>query len=120
MAILSILFVGISGFIINTAKNEGRADRKLEGDGYLKSALLMFESGLVQPSDKLNFTVKFDNIAEMQQGITTLMNCNKGNENYEISITSSLESSNNLYRVNANFKNSRGEEYSKYIYVFKQ
>ena len=120
MAILYILFVVISGFIINTAKNEGRADRTVEGDGYLTSALLMFASWLVQPSDKLNFTVKFDNIAEMQQGITTLMNCNKGNENYEISITSSLESSNNLYRVNANFKNSRGEEYSKYIYVFKQ
>ena len=41
------LFVGISGLIIGTAKSEGKADRKLESDGYLKNALLMFESGLV-------------------------------------------------------------------------
>ena len=47
IAILSILFVGISGLIIGTAKSEGKADRKLESDGYLKNALLMFESGLV-------------------------------------------------------------------------
>ncbi|MEN8078454.1 prepilin-type N-terminal cleavage/methylation domain-containing protein [Clostridioides difficile] len=120
MAILSILFVGISGLIIGTAKNEGKADRKLESDGYLKNALLMFESGLVSPSDSLNFTVKFDDIIQMQEGINSLSNTNKGNETYEISITSSLESSNNLYKINANFKNSRGEEYSKYVYVIKQ
>lgn len=120
IAILSILFVGISGLIVGTAKNEGKADRKLESDGYLKNALLMFESGLVSPSDSLNFTVKFDDIIQMQEGINTLSNTNKGNETYEISITSSLESSNNLYKVNANFKNSRGEEYSKYVYVIKQ
>ena len=47
IAILSILFVGISGLIIGTAKSEGKADRKLESDEYLKNALLMFESGLV-------------------------------------------------------------------------
>ena len=47
IAILSILFVGISGLIIGTAKSEGKVDRKLESDGYLKNALLMFESGLV-------------------------------------------------------------------------
>lgn len=47
IAILSILFVGISGLIIGIAKSEGKADRKLESDGYLKNALLMFESGLV-------------------------------------------------------------------------
>lgn len=120
MAILSILFVGISGLIIGTAKSEGKADRKLESDGYLKNALLMFESGLVSPSDSLSFTVKFDDIIEMQEGIKTLSNTNIGNGTYEISITSSLESNNNLYKVNASFKNSRGEEYSKNIYVIKQ
>lgn len=120
MAILSILFVGISGLIIGTAKSEGKSNRKLESDGYLKNALLMFESGLVSPSDSLSFTVKFDDIIEMQEGIKTLSNTNMGNGTYEISITSSLESNNNLYKVNAIFKNSRGEEYSKYIYAIKQ
>lgn len=120
MAILSILFVGISGLIIGTAKSERKANRKLESDGYLKNALLMFESGLVLPNNSLSFTVKFDDIIEMQEGIKNLSNNNIGNGTYEISITSSLESNNNLYKVNASFKNSRGEEYSKYIYVIKQ
>ena len=117
MAILSILFVGISGLIINVAKSEGRSERRLESDGYLKNALLMFES------DGLNFTVKFDDIIEMQEGIKKVIQGDmsvKTSGTYEINIQINSESSDSLYKVDARFKNSRGEEYSKYIYVFKQ
>ena len=123
MAILSILFVGISGLIINVAKSEGRSERRLESDGYLKNALLMFESGVVKPSDGLNFTVKFDDIIEMQEGIKKVIQGDmsvKTSGTYEINIQINSESSDRLYKVDARFKNSRGEEYSKYIYVFKQ
>ena len=120
MAVLSILFIGISGLIISTVNNEAKSNRKLESDGYLKNALLMFESGVVSPSDSLNFKVSFDNITEMQQGIDTLENTNKGNGTYEITIKITSENNNDLYKVNATFRNSKGEEYSKHIYVLKR
>lgn len=120
MAILTILFIGISGLLIGIVKNEAKANRKLESDGYLKNALLMFESGIVSPSDSLNFTVKFDNITEMKEGITTLQNTNKGNGTYEITIKISSENKKDLYKINATFRNSKDEEYSKHIYVFKR
>lgn len=34
MAILSILFMGISSFIIGIVRNEAKSERKLESDGY--------------------------------------------------------------------------------------
>ena len=120
MAILTILFIGISSFIIGIVNSEAKANRKLESDGYLKNALLMFESGIVSPSDNLNFTVGFDNIEEMKTGITTLQNTNEDNKMYKITVKSNLENQNNLYKVEATFKNSRNEEYSKHIYVIKR
>ena len=83
----------------------------------------MFESGVVKPSDGLNFTVKFDDIIEMQEGIKKVIQGDmsvKTSGTYEINIQINSESSDSLYKVDARFKNSRGEEYSKYIYVFKQ
>lgn len=120
IAILSILFIGISGLLIGIVKNEAKANRKLESDGYLKNALLMFESGVVSPNGSLNFKVKFDNITEMQQGIATLQDTNKGNGTYEIIIKISSENNNDLYKIDATFKNSKDEEYSKHIYVLKR
>ncbi|WP_300903234.1 type II secretion system protein J [uncultured Clostridium sp.] len=119
IAILSILFMGISQLIVGTVKSEARADRRLESDGYLKNALLMFETGLISPEESLSFTVKFDDIIQMQEGIKNLKNITLGQGTYEILITSNLER-NNLYKVNAVFKNLKGEEYSKYMYVIKQ
>ncbi|MBD7915998.1 prepilin-type N-terminal cleavage/methylation domain-containing protein [Clostridium sp. Sa3CUN1] len=120
MAILSILFIGISSFIIGIVNSEAKTNRKLESDGYLKNALLMFESGVVSPGDSLNFTVSFDNIEQMKTGIETLQNTNEGNGIYKITITTNLEGENNLYKVEATFKNSRNEEYSKHIYVLRR
>lgn len=119
IAILSILFIGISQLIVGTVKSEARADRRLESDGYLKNALLMFETGLISPEESLSFTVKFDDIIQMQEGIKNLKDITLGQGAYEILITSNLER-NNLYKVNAVFKNLKGEEYSKYMYVIKQ
>lgn len=119
IAILSVLFLGISQLIVGTVKSEARADRRLESDGYLKNALFMFETGLVSPEESLSFTVKFDDILQMQEGIKNLKDISLGKETYEILITSNLER-NNLYKVNAVFKNLKGEEYSKYMYVMKQ
>lgn len=119
IAILSILFIGISQLIVGTVKSEARADRRLESDGYLKNALLMFETGLISPEESLSFTVKFDDIIQMQEGIKNLKDITLGQGTYEILITSNLER-NNLHKVNAVFKNLKGEEYSKYMYVIKQ
>lgn len=124
MAIFSILFVGISGFIINVAKSEGRSERKLESDGYLKNALLMFESGVVKPSNLLNsnstgkITIKFNDINEMQDRIEKLEETTEVST-YIIEITARIEDG-NLYTLDATFINERGERYSKYIYVFEQ
>lgn len=116
MAILSILFMAISSFIIGIVRSEAKSERKLESDGYLKNALLMFDSGIVSPSDSLNFTVKFDDVIEMQEKIEKMMDdTTKGV--YTLKITSSEEG--NLYRINATFTNEKEEKYSKHIYVLK-
>lgn len=116
MAILSILFMGISSFIIGIVRNEAKSERKLESDGYLKSALLMFESGVVSPSgDSLEFTIKFNDILEMQEKIEKLANGGEGIYILKITVTTVGD----LYRVDATFKNERDEEYSKHIYVLK-
>lgn len=119
MAILSVLFIGISGLIIGVVNNEAKVNRKLESDGYIKNALLMFESGIVSPSDSLNFTVDFNNIDEMKNAIKTLQNVSKDNAEFKMTIIANSEDNNNLYNVQAIFKNSRNEEYSKHIYVLK-
>lgn len=119
MAIISIIFVGISGFIINTVKIDARAKRKLESEGYLKNALFIFESGLVRPSDNLSFTIKFDDINEMQQDIVKLSSDNEENKIYRMEIESELYE-NNLYKVTATFINLKDEKYSKNIYVLKE
>ena len=125
MAILSILFVGISGFIMGIVKNEAKSNRKLESDGYLKSALLMFESGVVSIDENLElpleFEVSFDNITEMQEGIINLKDTEEGNGTYKMVIEITYENENsNLYRVDATFINSNAEKYSKHIYVSKR
>ena len=115
MAILSILFMGISSFIIGIVRNEAKSERKLESDGYLKNALLMFESGIVSPSDSLNFTIKFDDVIEMQDQIENMTDGGEGIYILKITVTTVGD----LYRVDATFKNERDEEYSKHIYVLK-
>ncbi len=115
MAILSILFMAISSLIIGIVKSEAKSERKLESDGYLKNALLMFDSGIVSPSNSLSFTVKFDDVIEMQDEIEKMTSGGEGV--YTLIITSSEEG--NLYKVNAEFLNERDEHYSKHIYVLK-
>ena len=117
MAILSILFMGISSFIIGIVRSEAKSERKLESDGYLKNALLMFESGIVSPSDSLNFTIKFDDVIEMQDQIENMTDGGEGI--YTLKITTSDSEEGNLYKINATFINEREEEYSKHIYVLK-
>ena len=117
MAILSILFMGISSFIIGIVRNEAKSERKLESDGYLKNALLMFESGIVSPSDSLNFTIKFDDVIEMQDQIENMTDGGEGI--YTLKITTSDSEEGNLYKIDATFINEREEEYSKHIYILK-
>ena len=115
MAILSILFMGISSFIIGIVRSEAKSERKLESDGYLKNALLMFESGIVSSSDSLELNINFDDVIEMQDQIEKMTSGGEGV--YTLKITSSLVG--NLYRVDATFTNERYESYSKHIYVLK-
>lgn len=67
MAILSILFVAISGLMINAVKIENRADKMLESNNYLKSALLLFDTGAVTISNYyIEQTIGFEDINDMQ------------------------------------------------------
>lgn len=67
MGILSILFVAISGLMINAAKIENRADKMLESNNYLKSALLLFDTGAVTISNYyIEQTIGFEDINDMQ------------------------------------------------------
>ena len=126
MAILSILFMGISSFIIGIVRNEAKSERKLESDGYLKNALLMFESGVVSldkvkeyfevnPNKNFNFSVSFNDVLEMQEKIEKLAK----DEDGTYTLTISISESGDLYRVNATFTNERREEYSKHVYILK-
>lgn len=68
MAILSILFVAISGLMINAVKIENRADKILEISNYLKSALLIFDEKMANVSDYIvEKNIEFSNVNEMQK-----------------------------------------------------
>lgn len=77
----------------------------------------MFESGIVSPSDSLNFTIKFDDVIEMQDQIENMTDGGEGI--YTLKITTSDSEEGNLYKIDATFINEREEEYSKHIYILK-
>ena len=126
IAILSILFIGISNLIIGIVNSEAKANRKLESDGYLKNALLMVESGVVSPSSFSELQVYFNNIDEMKERIEKLQNMDdndsdNNNYKYKIEIITESQGENNLYKVEATlYNNSRNEKYKKHIYVLKR
>lgn len=129
MAILSILFVGISTLIINTSKIEGRSERELESDTYLKNVLYMFESGIVNAKDLKyrDYTISFDDLEEMQSQVKDKTSVS--GSKYTLRITTELKpGSNNVYKVTATIYKGKideitsdneeeNEKKSKFIFV---
>ena len=129
MAILSILFIGISTLIINTSKIEGRSERGLESDTYLKNVLYMFESGIVNAKDLKyrDYTISFDDLDEMQEQVKNKTSVS--GSKYTLRIVTELKSgSNNIYKVTAtiykgkideitNDNEEENEKRSKFIFV---
>lgn len=119
IAIISILFVSISQFILSVAKNEAISERKLENYGYLKNILSIFENKLVKCEDNLDLYISFDNVAEMQEKILNLQEDINENKEYKLNVKINLiDEVNNIYRVFAKVTNSRNEGEEKYLYVY--
>ncbi|WP_289128922.1 type II secretion system protein J [uncultured Clostridium sp.] len=129
MAVLSILFIGISTLIINTSKIEGRSERELESDTYLKNVLYMFESGIVNAKDLKyrDYTISFDDLEEMQSQVKDKTSVS--GSKYTLRITTELKpGSNNVYKVTATIYKGKideitsdneeeNEKKSKFIFV---
>ncbi|CUO75566.1 PulJ/GspJ family protein [Clostridium disporicum] len=116
MAILSILFVAISGLMINTVKIESRADKILETNNYLKSALLVFDEKMADVSEYIvEKTIEFSNVNEMQRRIVNKDYSSTGK--YSMNIKSELQSD-GLYKVIATMQNKNIEE-TKILIVSK-
>ena len=116
MAILSILFVAISGLMINAVKIENRADKILEISNYLKSALLIFDEKMANVSDYIvEKNIEFSNVNEMQKRIVNKDEISTGK--YSMNIKSELQSD-GLYKVTATMKNKNIEE-TKILIVSK-
>lgn len=116
MAILSILFVAISGLMINAVKIENRADKILEISNYLKSALLIFDEKMANVSDYIvEKNIEFSNVNEMQKRIVNKDEISTGK--YSMNIKSELQSD-GLYKVTVTMKNKNIEE-TKILIVSK-
>ena len=116
MAILSILFVGISGLMISIVKSENRADQKLEINNYVKSALILFDSKSANvESYKDGKTIFFNDLNEMQSKI--ISGDESGTGKYNIYIISTPKD-NEFYKVTAHIK-SKNVDDIKMIIVSK-
>ena len=118
MAILSILFVGISGLMISIVKTEVRSDEKLEINSYIKSALTLFD---VKSANVENYTVKkiinFDDLDDMQYKIKNINFLIDNEGKFTIDIIAELQE-NGFYKVTAHMKNKNVED-TKMIIVNK-
>lgn len=116
MAILSILFVAISGLMLNAVKIENRSDKILETNNYLKSALIVFDEKMADVSEYIvEKTIEFSNVNEMQRRIINSDQSSTGK--YSMNIKSELQSD-GLYKVIATMKNKNIEE-TKILIVSK-
>ena len=118
MAILSILFVGISSLMINVVKSEVRADEKLEINNYIKSALTLFDVKSVDIDNYTSMrTINFDDLDDMQYKIKNIKNLTDNEGKFSIDIIAELQES-GLYKVTAYMKNKNVED-TKIIIVSK-
>ena len=118
MAILSILFVGISSLMINVVKSEVRADEKLEINNYIKSALTLFDVKSVDIDNYTSMrTINFDDLDDMQYKIKNIKNLTDNEGKFSIDIIAELQES-GLYKVTAYMKNKNVED-TKIIIISK-
>lgn len=118
IAILSILFMGISGLILGAVKSEVRADDKLETNNYIKSALTLFDTKIANVEDyQIKKIINFEDLEDMQYKIKNINSLNDNNGKFSIEIESKLQD-NGLYKVKAHMKNKNIED-TKIIIVNK-
>lgn len=118
IAILSILFLGISQLIVGTVKSEARAEEKLEINNYLKSALTLFDVKIANVEDyQIKQVINFKDLEDMQYKIKNINSLNDNNGKFSIEIESKLQD-NGLYKVKAHMKNKNIED-TKIIIVNK-
>lgn len=128
MAILSILFVGISGMIITIIKSETKSNAFLDNATIAKSILSMFEvSGNKYITDE-NFNnllnddkiYNFNTINSVEEQILGTGNSDGNKYTLELKIDKKPETI-NLYKITVKvYDNITDDSQEKYIYIYRK
>lgn len=128
MAILSILFVGISGMISTIIKSETKSNELLDNSTIAKAVLSIFEvSGNEYITDeKFNELLdndkiyKFDTISNLKEQILESKPNDGDKYTVELKVDMQGEES-NLYKIKvAVYNNKSNDSHEKYIYVYRK
>lgn len=133
MAILSILFVGISTMMINTAKTEDKSNVLLSNTAIIRAIFTSFEvntdgsrtidyinnTRFYNLKEKVNITLRFNTIENMQQQLKDDLIISDGS-NYIAEITI-RDDGDNIYNIKINLINNiKNEDITKEMYVYRK
>ena len=133
MAILSILFVGISTMMINTAKTEDKSNVLLNNTAIIRAIFTSFEvntdgsrtidyinnTRFYNLKEKVNITLRFNTIENMQQQLKDDLIISDGS-NYIAEITI-RDDGDNIYNIKINLINNiKNEDITKEMYVYRK
>ena len=133
MAILSILFVGISTMMINTAKTEDKSNVLLNNTAIIMAIFTSFEvntdgsrtidyinnTRFYNLKEKVNITLRFNTIENMQQQLKDDLIISDGS-NYIAEITI-RDDGDNIYNIKINLINNiKNEDITKEMYVYRK
>lgn len=133
MAILSILFVGISTMMINTAKTEDKSNVLLNNTAIITAIFTSFEvntdgsrtidyinnTRFYNLKEKVNITLRFNTIENMQQQLKDDLIISDGS-NYIAEITI-RDDGDNIYNIKINLINNiKNEDITKEMYVYRK
>lgn len=133
MAILSILFVGISTMMINTAKTEDKSNVLLNNTAIIRAIFTYFEvntdgsrtidyinnTRFYNLKEKVNITLRFNTIENMQQQLKDDLIISDGS-NYIAEITI-RDDGDNIYNIKINLINNiKNEDITKEMYVYRK
>ena len=133
MAILSILFVGISTMMINTAKTEDKSNVLLNNTAIIRAIFTSCEvntdgsrtidyinnTRFYNLKEKVNITLRFNTIENMQQQLKDDLIISDGS-NYIAEITI-RDDGDNIYNIKINLINNiKNEDITKEMYVYRK
>ena len=133
MAILSILFVGISTMMINTAKTEDKSNVLLNNTAIIRAIFTSLEvntdgsrtidyinnTRFYNLKEKVNITLRFNTIENMQQQLKDDLIISDGS-NYIAEITI-RDDGDNIYNIKINLINNiKNEDITKEMYVYRK